>query len=100
PDGEAPRDVPGHGRRRRHPLRSNDGRCPASHPSPMTIARNAEAPSLPTEPTAAASPWAPLGRALFRSLWFASLASNVGTWMQSVAAVWLMTSLTPAPVMA
>ncbi|HEY8515912.1 MAG TPA: MFS transporter [Candidatus Binatia bacterium] len=66
----------------------------------MTIARNAEAPSLPTEPTAAASPWAPLGRALFRSLWFASLASNVGTWMQSVAAVWLMTSLTPAPVMA
>ncbi|MEW6271964.1 MAG: MFS transporter [Thermodesulfobacteriota bacterium] len=66
----------------------------------MTIARNAEAPSLPAEPSGAASPWAPLARALFRSLWIASLASNVGTWMQSVAAVWLMTSLTPSPVMA
>jgi MFS family permease len=36
---------------------------------------------------------------MFRELWIASLASNVGTWMQSVAAVWLMTSLTPSPMM-
>jgi MFS family permease len=47
-----------------------------------------------------ADAWAPLRRPAFRSLWIASLASNVGTWMQSVAAVWLMTSLTPSPVMA
>jgi MFS family permease len=47
-----------------------------------------------------ASSWAPLRHATFRMLWIASLASNVGTWMQSVAAVWLMTSLTPSPVMA
>jgi len=48
----------------------------------------------------AASAWAPLRRPMFRALWIASLASNVGTWMQSVAAVWLMTSLTPSPIMA
>jgi MFS family permease len=31
---------------------------------------------------------------LFRRLWVAALASNVGTWMQNVAAAWLMTELT------
>ena len=36
---------------------------------------------------------------MFRALWIASLTSNVGTWMQSVAAVWLMTSLSSSPVM-
>jgi MFS family permease len=36
---------------------------------------------------------------MFRALWVASLASNVGTWMQSVAAVWLMTTLAASPIM-
>jgi len=36
---------------------------------------------------------------MFRALWIASLASNVGTWMQGVAAVWLMTSLSDSPIM-
>jgi MFS family permease len=45
------------------------------------------------------SSWAPLRRPLFRSLWLAAVASNVGTWMQNVGAVWLMTSLTPSPLM-
>jgi MFS family permease/quinol monooxygenase YgiN len=36
---------------------------------------------------------------LFRALWTANLASNVGTWMQSVGAAWLMTSLTPSSAM-
>jgi MFS family permease len=36
---------------------------------------------------------------MFRALWIASLTSNVGTWMQSVAAVWLMTSLSHSPIM-
>ncbi len=40
--------------------------------------------------------WAPLRRHLFRSLWIASLASNLGTWLQGVAAAWLMTTLTPS----
>jgi MFS family permease len=43
--------------------------------------------------------WSPLRRAVFRSLWIASMASNIGTWMQSVGAAWLMTDLTPSPML-
>ena len=43
---------------------------------------------------AGASPWIPLRRPIFRAIWIASLASNLGTWMHIVAASWLMTSLT------
>jgi MFS family permease len=50
-------------------------------------------------PEAGASPWRPLGQAVFRSLWIAAVASNIGTWMQSVGATWLMTSLTPSPLL-
>src|SRR5215831_3560070 len=46
-----------------------------------------------------ASAWSPLREPLFRSLWIASVASNIGTWMQNVGAAWLMTALTPSPVM-
>ena len=42
---------------------------------------------------------APLRRPVFRALWIASVASNVGTWMQEVGAAWLMTSLTPSPLL-
>lgn len=49
---------------------------------------------MPAATTTAPSPWSPLRHAVFRSLWIASLVSNVGTWMQNVAGVWLMTSLT------
>jgi hypothetical protein len=37
-----------------------------------------------------ASTFAPLARPLFRWLWIASLGSNLGTWMQNVAAAWLI----------
>jgi len=38
-----------------------------------------------------ASPaWAPLRIGLFRTLWIAALVSNVGTWMQTVGAQWLV----------
>jgi predicted MFS family arabinose efflux permease len=37
-----------------------------------------------------ASTWAPLRRAAFRTLWIASFVSNVGTWMQTVGAQWLL----------
>src|SRR5215469_11089196 len=47
-------------------------------------------------PTAFA--WSPLRQQLFRSLWIASLASNVGTWMQNVGAAWLMTDLAASPL--
>jgi MFS family permease len=43
--------------------------------------------------------WTPLRLELFRALWLAALVSNIGTWMQNVAAVWYMTSLTPSPLM-
>ena len=42
--------------------------------------------------------WEPLREPVFRALWIASLTSNIGTWMQNVGAAWLMTSLTPSPV--
>jgi MFS family permease len=38
----------------------------------------------------ASSAWAPLRIGLFRTLWIASLVSNVGTWMQTVGAQWLV----------
>src|SRR5438270_1768900 len=45
------------------------------------------------------SPWGPLRQSRFRALWIAAVASNVGTWMHSVGAEWLMTTLAPAPLM-
>jgi MFS family permease len=32
-------------------------------------------------------------------MWFASVASNVGTWMHTVGASWLMTTLAPSPLL-
>jgi len=46
-----------------------------------------------------ASPWAPLRAPLFRWLWIASIASNVGTWVHDVGASWTMTSLAPSPLL-
>ncbi len=43
-------------------------------------------------------PWAPLANSVFRALWIASLASNIGTWMQNVGAGWLMTELNSSPL--
>jgi MFS family permease len=42
------------------------------------------------------SAWAPLRHKWFRWLWLAQMASSVGGWMQTVAAQWLMLSLTSA----
>ncbi len=42
---------------------------------------------------------APLREPLFRDLWAASVVSNFGTWMQNVGAAWLMTTLTPSPLL-
>jgi len=53
------------------------------------------AASLPS--SAAGSPWSPLHNVLFRSLWIATIVSNIGTWMQDVGAGWLMTSLSSSP---
>src|SRR5437762_14134539 len=45
------------------------------------------------------SAWGPLRRPLFRGLWLADVASNIGTWMHDSAAAWLMTLLAPSPLM-
>src|SRR6267143_561609 len=46
-----------------------------------------------------ASAWSPLREPVFRALWIATVVSNIGTWMQDVGESWLMTSLTPSPVL-
>src|ERR1700730_1412602 len=46
-----------------------------------------------------ASGWSPLRESVFRALWLATVVSNLGTWMQDVGEAWLMTSLTPSPVL-
>src|SRR5215218_9528740 len=48
---------------------------------PVAADPNADRPAAP-------SALAPLARPVFRALWIAALVSNVGTWMQSVGAVW------------
>jgi MFS family permease len=60
--------------------------------------------STPEKPTQSAAPaaatssaWSPLRNGLFRSLWIATIVSNIGTWMQDVGAGWLMTSLSSSP---
>ncbi len=56
-------------------------------------------PSATHATPSAASAWQPLRHSLFRSLWIASIASNMATWMHDVGAAWLMTSLAPSPLM-
>jgi len=46
----------------------------------------------------AGSSLAPFRHAAFTVLWVATVASNVGTWMQNAAAGWLMTALDPDPL--
>jgi MFS family permease len=43
------------------------------------------------------SPWAPLRYPVFRALFIAQLASNIGTLMQSVGSAWLMGDLGASP---
>lgn len=44
-------------------------------------------------------PWSPFRHKVYRLLWIATVIANIGTWMYSAAAAWLMTSLDPNPVM-
>ena len=53
---------------------------------------------MATRDHATPSEWAPLHIALFRAIWFASLAANTGTWFQNVGGVWLMTQFTASPL--
>ncbi|WGF90277.1 MFS transporter [Marinivivus vitaminiproducens] len=51
--------------------------------------------SQPTSASAAG----PLSFPVFRALWIATIVSNIGTWMHDVGAGWLMTSLSPNPLL-
>ena len=44
------------------------------------------------------SAWAPLRHRVFRTLWIAQTVSNVGTWMQTVGAQWLIVSMGGTPL--
>src|SRR5580704_6686959 len=45
------------------------------------------------------SGFAPLRAPRFRNLWIAATVSNLGGWMQDTAGTWLMTVLTPSPLL-
>jgi len=63
----------------------------ATPPQPQPLA---SAPSVAT-----VSAWTPLTNTVFRMLWGVWVAANVCMWMNDVAAAWLMTSLSPSPIM-
>ncbi len=48
---------------------------------------------------AAPGAWSPLKIGLFRAMWLAILGSNVGTWINDVAAAWVMAERTGSPFM-
>ncbi|MBK8174281.1 MAG: MFS transporter [Rhodospirillales bacterium] len=43
--------------------------------------------------------WAPLGNRVFRALWIATVASNVGTWVNDTASAWMMTEMASSPLL-
>src|SRR3954465_8367397 len=46
----------------------------------------------------ARSTWSPLKYQLFRALWISSTASHIGSYMTDVGQGWLMSTLTPSPL--
>jgi MFS family permease len=46
----------------------------------------------------ASSSWSPFRHATFSVLWTATVIANIGSWMSSAASGWLMTSLSPEPL--
>jgi MFS family permease len=65
----------------------------------QAVVPNPAAPSGAGQEISVPSSWATLGNEIFRILWIASVASNIGTMMQEVGASWLMTELAPSPLM-
>ncbi|MGC9670780.1 MFS transporter [Planosporangium sp. 12N6] len=64
----------------------------------MTTTNTHAAPAASAPAPGGPSAWAPLRHKWFRALWLAQFASSVGGWMQTVAAQWLMLTLTRAPL--
>ncbi|WP_201979645.1 MFS transporter [Hymenobacter rubidus] len=53
----------------------------------------------PPGPAPKVTLWAPFAYSIFRAIWIAGMVSNVGTWMQNVAGVWLVTTLTTSALL-
>src|SRR5262245_39594003 len=81
-EGEVHVDASGDGS---SPGPAGDGAAPALAASRRTAI---QAPSA----------WQPLARPLFRTVWIASVASHVGSYMTDVGQGWLMSSLTTSPL--
>ncbi len=74
----------------------NAGRTPAAGPAAGATPAPPVPPPGPPPGPQPASAWAPLRlHAVFRVLWIAQFASNVGTWMQTVGAQWLLVDRSP-----
>jgi MFS family permease len=52
-----------------------------------------------SNPKQTLSAWAPFQHRIFTLVWIATVVSNIGGWMYSAAAGWLMTTLTTDPLM-
>jgi len=68
-------------------------RAAAAARLPAVAADSAGSSGSAGRPGSAGSVWSPLRAKVFRAIWIAGLASNVGSWMHLVAAQWEMTSL-------
>lgn len=56
-------------------------------------------PTVAAAPVVDGGPWAPLRQPVFRRLWLAILAGNIGTWVHDVAAAWYMAEATGSSLM-
>lgn len=68
----------------------------------MPLSPTPNPPPIPEQDLAGkrhATGFEPLRSSLFRNLWIASTISNLGGWMQDTAGTWLMTLLTPSPLL-
>src|SRR5437879_3232108 len=72
----------------------------AEHPQNRDAQAQATSASQirPNENTSERTAWRPLRLPMFRDLLIADLVSDIGTFMQSVGAAWLMTSITTSPM--
>lgn len=57
---------------------------------PPSRATGAEVSGYIVRVTDSGSTWAPMRSPIFRALWIAQLVSNLGTWMQTVGAQWML----------
>ena len=73
------------------PSGQTPGQAPGQRPDQTPTSKPAR---TPTQAGAQGSAWAPFHHRLFAAMWSAQFVSNIGSWMQTVAAQWLMLTLT------